>query len=93
MDVDIENINTFEKRNKVNTIKWRPIYEVIDEAYFMDYKIFSHTFMQKCKDNTTDAQFIPLEMKKYNKLKGNGTSIICTRDNAMRKRFEICGNR
>ena len=34
----IDKINTFENINKVNTIKWRPIYEVIDEAYFMDSK-------------------------------------------------------
>ena len=35
IDIDIDKINTFEKRNKVNTIKWRPIYKVIDEAYFI----------------------------------------------------------
>ena len=33
MNIDIDKINTFEKRNKVSTIKWRPIYEVIEEAY------------------------------------------------------------
>ena len=27
---DIDKISTFEKRNKVNTIKWRPIHEVMD---------------------------------------------------------------
>ena len=43
---DIDKINTFEKRNKVNTIKWRPIYEVTDEAYFMGSKILSDAFMQ-----------------------------------------------
>ena len=26
LDIDIENISIFEKRNKVNAIKWRPIY-------------------------------------------------------------------
>ena len=62
MDIDIDKINTFEKRNKVNTIKWRPIYEFLDESYFMDSKIFSDAFMQQCKDNTNDAQFIPPEM-------------------------------
>ena len=30
MDIDIDNINTYQIRNKVNTIKWRPIYEVIE---------------------------------------------------------------
>ena len=30
MNFDIDEINTYELRKKVNTIKWRPIYEVID---------------------------------------------------------------
>ena len=47
-----------KNRNKVNTIKWRPI-----KAYFMDSRLFSDDFMQKCKDNANDAQFIPLEME------------------------------
>ena len=29
----IENIDTYEIRTKVNITQWRPIYEVIDEAY------------------------------------------------------------
>ena len=32
MSKDINNIDTYETRTKVNTTKWRPIYEVIDEA-------------------------------------------------------------
>ena len=39
--MDIENINTFETRNKVNTTKRRPIFEVIYEAYFKGSKMFS----------------------------------------------------
>ena len=35
MDIDIDKINIFENKYKVNTIKWRQIYEVIDEAYLM----------------------------------------------------------
>ena len=46
IDIDINKINTFEKRNKVNTIKWRPSYEVIDEAYFIGSNILSDGFMQ-----------------------------------------------
>ena len=61
--MDIDKINTFENRNKVNTIKWRPIYEVIDVAYFIGSKIFSDDFMQECKYNSNEALFIPLEMK------------------------------
>ena len=34
MNIDIENINTFEKRNKVYTNKWRTIYEVIEPEFF-----------------------------------------------------------
>ena len=63
MNIDIDKINTYELRNKLNTIKWRPIYEVIYEAYFIDSKMFSDAFMQQFKDNANDAQFIPLEMK------------------------------
>ena len=37
---DIENIDTYETRTKINTIKWRPIYEVIDEAYLKCSKNF-----------------------------------------------------
>ena len=40
MNIDIENINTFEKRNKVNKTQWRKIYEVIEEAYFEESDIF-----------------------------------------------------
>ena len=46
-----------------NTLKWRPIYEVIDEAYFIGSKFSLDAFMQHCKDNTNVAQFIPLDMK------------------------------
>ena len=63
MDIDIDKINTSENINKVNTIKWRPIYEVIDEVYFIYSKVFSDAFMQQCKDNANNAQLIPIEMK------------------------------
>ena len=32
-------------------------------SFYIDSKIFSDDFMQKCKDNANDAQCIPLEMK------------------------------
>ena len=60
--------STLEKRNKVNTIKWRPIYEVTDEAYFIVSKSFSYYFVQQCKDNANVAQFILLDMKNNIKL-------------------------
>ena len=46
MNIDIYKINTYEPRNKVNTIKWRPIYEAINEAYFIYSKILPEAFMQ-----------------------------------------------
>ena len=49
MSIDSGKTNTFEKRNKVNKIKWSPIYEVIDEAYFIGSKIFSDDLMQEYK--------------------------------------------
>ena len=40
MNIDIENINTFENIIKVNTTQWRTIYKVIEEAYFEESDIF-----------------------------------------------------
>ena len=50
--MDIYRINTFQNRNKVNTIKCRTVYEVIYEAYFIGSKIFSDDFIKECKDNS-----------------------------------------
>ena len=55
MSMDIEKINTFETRNKVNTIKRRPIFGVIYEAYFKGSKMFSDVFMKEYKDNSNAA--------------------------------------
>ena len=46
MRKDINNIGTYETRTKVNTTKWRPTYEVIDEAYIKDSK-FSQMILLK----------------------------------------------
>ena len=46
---DIKNIDTYETRTKVNTTKWRPIYEVIDEGYIEESKIFPENFIRECK--------------------------------------------
>ena len=46
MSKDIDNIDTYETRKKVNTIKLRPIYEVIDEAYIKGSKLFSDDFIK-----------------------------------------------
>ena len=55
MSQDINNIDTYETRKKVNTIEWRPSYEVIDEAYIEYSKIFPEDFsenVRKFKRNT-----------------------------------------
>ena len=40
MDIDIDKINQLKKRNKVNTTKLRPIYEIIEEAYLKESESF-----------------------------------------------------
>ena len=34
MNIDIENINKFEKRNKIYTTQWRTIYKVMEPEFF-----------------------------------------------------------
>ena len=46
---DINNIDTYETRTKVNTTTWRPIYEVIDEAYIKDSNIFPEDLSENVK--------------------------------------------
>ena len=48
---DIERIDTYETRTKGNTTKWRPIYELIYEAYIKYFKISSNNFIKECMDN------------------------------------------
>ena len=49
MSQDISNIDTYETRTKVNTKKWRPIYEVIDEAYIKESNFSLRTLSYKVK--------------------------------------------
>ena len=51
MRKDIDNIDTYETRTKVNTTKWRPIYEVIYESYIKGSKILPYDFIKECKNN------------------------------------------
>ena len=46
MNIDIENINTFEKINKVNTTKWRKIYKVIEPYFCEESDIFPDDFIK-----------------------------------------------
>ena len=43
--------------------KWRPIYEVIYEAYIKGYKISPDDFIKECKNNSNEAQGIRREVK------------------------------
>ena len=45
MNIDIENINTFEKRNKVYTAQWRAIYEVIEPEFLKKSDAFPDDFV------------------------------------------------
>ena len=40
MNIYIEKINTFEKRNKVYITQWRTLYEVTEGAYLEESDIF-----------------------------------------------------
>ena len=40
MNIDNENINTFENRNRVYTTQRRKIYEVIESEFWMKSDIF-----------------------------------------------------
>ena len=48
---------------KVNITQWRPIYEVIDEAYIEESKIFPDDFIRDCKNNSNEARDIPRDVK------------------------------
>ena len=49
MSQDSNNIDTYETTTKFNTTKWRPIYEVIYEAYIKDSNYFPEDFIRECK--------------------------------------------
>ena len=49
MSQDIETIDKYDNRIIVNITQWRPIYEVIDEAYIKDSNIFPDDFIRECK--------------------------------------------
>ena len=46
MKIEIDQINTFEKINKVYTTQWMPIYKFIEEAYFKNMKTSRIIFMK-----------------------------------------------
>ena len=46
MNIDIENINTFKKRNKLYTTQWRTIYEIIEPEFLNKYDTFPDDFIK-----------------------------------------------
>ena len=46
MNQDIETIDKYDNRRILNITQWRPIYEVIDEAYIKDSNIFLDDFIR-----------------------------------------------
>ena len=49
MSQDIETIDSYYNRRKVKITQWRPIYEVIDEAYIKESNISPDDFIRECK--------------------------------------------
>ena len=83
MSQDIETIDSYENRGKVNITQWRPIYQVIYEAYIKESNIFPDDFIRECKKNSNEPQFISSDVKNNIKTNGNGTKFICTSCQAM----------
>ena len=46
MNIDIEYINTFEKRKKLYITQWRTIYEVIKQTFFKKSDTFLDYFIK-----------------------------------------------
>ena len=63
MSKDIHNIDTYETITKVNTTKWKPIYEVINKSYTKDSKIYSEDFIKECMDISKKSHDKPREVK------------------------------
>ena len=42
---------------------WGPIYEVIDAPFFEETDIFPQTYLDLCKNNLNQPNFIPYEVK------------------------------
>ena len=57
MNVDIVKISS--KRQPF----WRPIYEVIDNSYFKETKLFLTIFLNQCRNNPNEPQNILNEIK------------------------------
>ena len=52
MNVDVENISSFLKTF------WRPIYEVIENSYFLATKLFPTKQLDQCRNNPNEPHNI-----------------------------------
>ena len=44
-----KNLHLQNQNKSYYITQWRPVYEVIDEAYIKEYNIFSDDFIRECK--------------------------------------------
>ena len=62
MNQDIETIDKYENRRIFNITQWRPIYEVINEAYIKDSNKSPDDFIREYKINSNEPQFISVDV-------------------------------
>ena len=60
MSQDIETIDTYENRTKVNITQWRPIYEVTDEAYIKESNFFLMILSENVKNIQRNHDLYPV---------------------------------
>ena len=60
MNIDIENINTVEKRNKLYTTQWRKIYEFIEPEFLEKSDIFPDNFLKNVRIMQMNLHFYHL---------------------------------
>ena len=58
----IRNIDTYETRTQVNTTKWRPMYEVIYEAYIKNSNFSLRILSKNVKKSNVELD-MPREVK------------------------------
>ena len=91
MSQDINNIDTYETRTKVNTKNggqsMRLYMKIISKSLIFSLRVLS----ENVKKTNVELD-IPHKVKKKHKANGNGTKFICTSLQAPLKGFEICCN-
>ena len=71
LNVDIEHISS--KKEPF----WRPIYEVIDNSYFEETKLFPTAFLNQCLKIQMNLRTYQIKSKQLKK-KEYGTGVLCT---------------